>query len=288
MSPLKIVTDSTCDLPSEYYKEYEIDVVPVSIQFGNESYLDGVTIDRPTFYRKIDEMGIVPKTSQPSVGEFAQAYRRWAKAGYDTILSLHITQTLSGVLNSARLAAEEVANEVRVIPFDSLSGSAAMGYMCVEAVQMARAGRTVDEILARLNAVRPHVRISLTLATLRYAQMSGRISGLQGLVASLLSIKPIVVLREGHLLTEGRLRSRQAAIERIVQLTQQQAGAAPVKLAVLHAQAEEEAEELFARLKQSLNCVENFVGDLTTSIAVHFGPGAIGTVVYPVTIERTK
>ncbi len=278
---LKVVTDSTCDLPKEYYQEYGIDVVPVAIQFGSESYLDGVTIDRETFYRKINELGIVPKTSQPSPGQFAEVYRRLAREGYDTILSLHITAVLSGVINSARLAAQEVASEVKVITFDTLSGSAAMGFMCVEAMQMARAGKTIDEILARLNSVAPRVRITLTLATLKYAQMSGRVSAVQSLVASFLNIKPIVIVRSGHLILDGRFRSRQTAVNRIVDMTREAAGDAPVKIAVLHAQAPEEGRELLERVRQSVNCIESFVGDLTTSIAVHFGPGAIGTVVYP-------
>jgi DegV family protein with EDD domain len=279
---LKIVTDSTCDLPEHYYDEYGIEVVPVSIQFGNESYLDGITIDRPTFYRKIGETGIIPKTSQPSPGQFVEVYRALAHQGYDTVLSLHISQALSGIVNAARLAAEEVTKEIRVIPFDSLSGSAAMGFMCVEAAQMARVGKSLDDILARLNAVKTQARITLTLATLRYAQMSGRVSAIESLVASLLDIKPIVVVQQGHLVLAGRFRSRQAAVNRIVTMTLETAGQMPIKLAVLHAEASGDAEALMARLRPSLNCVDAFVGDLTTSIAVHFGPGAIGTVVYPV------
>ncbi len=279
---LKIVTDSTCDLPKPYYQEYEIEVVPVSIQFGNESYLDGVTIDRATFYHKIAETGIVPKTSQPSPGQFAEVYRALARQGYDTILSLHISQALSGIMNAARLAAEEVVKEIRVIPFDSFSGSAAMGFMCVEAAQMARMGNSLEDILARLNAVKTQARITLTLATLQYAQMSGRVNAIQSLVASLLDIKPIVVVQQGRLILDGRFRSRQTAVNRVVTMTLEAAGQMPIKLAVLHAEAAEEAEALMARLRPSLNCVDAFVGDLTTSIAVHFGPGAIGTVVYPI------
>ena len=279
---LKLVTDSTCDLPRSYFQEYDIEVVPVAIRFGDETFLDGVTIDRATFYRKIEETGVVPKTSQPSPGEFAEVYRRCARQGYDTILSLHITQTLSGVINSARLGAQEVAKEINVVPFDTLSGSAAMGFMCVEAAQWARAGKTLAEILAHLEAVRTRVRITLTLATLKYAQMSGRVGSIQSLLVSLLNIKPIVIVHEGHLTLEARYRSRQAAVDRIVEMTKEAAGEGPIRLAVLHAKAPEEAEALMARARQSVNCVDTFVGDLTTSIAVHFGPGAIGTVVYPV------
>ncbi|MBI4789169.1 MAG: DegV family protein [Chloroflexi bacterium] len=279
---LKVITDSTCDLPSDYYQKYEIAVVAVNIHFGTETYLDGITIDHQTFYKKIDALGTVPKTSLPSVGQFAEVYREWAKQGYDTILSVHLTSSLSGLLNAARLGAQEVANEVKVIPFDSLSGSAALGFMCVEAVEMARAGKTLEEILARLNQVAPRVRISLTLDTLRFAALSGRISNIQSFVASMLNIKPIVCLREGKLIPEGRSRSRQAAFEQIVRLTQEAAGQSPIKLAVLHAQAPAEAERLLADLKPRVNSLDCFVGNLTTSLAVHFGPGAIGTVVYPV------
>ncbi len=106
-------------------------------------------------------------------------------------------------------------------------------------------------------------------------------NAVQSLVASFLNIKPIVIVREGHLVLDARYRSRQTAVNRIVEMTREAAGNAPVKIAVLHAQAPDEAAELIARVRQSVNCVESFVGDLTTSIAVHFGPGAIGTVVYP-------
>ena len=278
---LKVITDSTCDLPPDYYREYDITPVPINIHFGTESFLDGVTIDTRTFYRKIAETGIMPKTSLPSVGQLADVYRGWARRGYDTILSLHITSSFSGAVNAARLAALEVANEVKVIPFDSLSGSGSMGLMCVDAVEMARAGRTLEEILARLNQVAPRVRITFTLDTLRYAAMSGRISNLQSLMASLLNIKPVVCLRRGQLIPEGRFRSHQAAIDQIVRVTLDAAGQAPVKLVVLHAQAQADAEALLARLRPALNCVDAFVGDLTTSIAVHFGPGTVGTIVYP-------
>lgn len=285
---LKVVTDSTCDLPARYFKEYDIAVVPVNIQFGNETFLDGITIDHKTFYQKINELGEMPKTSLPSVGQFAEVYRNWARQGYDTILSLHITAVLSGVMNAARLAAQEVAGEIKVIPFDTLSGSAAAGFMCIDAVEKARAGGTLEEILEHLKEVAPRVRISLTLATLRYAAMSGRISNLQSLLASVFNIKPVVCVHDGHLIPEGRFRSRQAAIAHIVQLTEQAAGQMPVKLAVLHAQAEQDAEALLAQIKPRVNWVDSFLGDLTTSIAVHFGPGAVGTVVYPVIGKEVK
>jgi DegV family protein with EDD domain len=283
VAKIKVLTDSTCDLPASYIQKYDLGVVPVNIQFGSETFQEGVSIDQTTFYKKVDELGIIPQTSQPSVGQFIQVYREVARQGYDTILSLHVTGKLSGTMNSATLAAQEVANEVKVIPYDSLAGSAGLGYMCVDAAEMARAGKSPDEIVARLDAARSRVGIFLTLATLRYAQMSGRISNLQGFLASLLKVKPIIALQDGMLNPSGRVRSRQAALDLLIQLAQEASGGAPVKFAVIHAEAREEAEQLLERGKQSLNCADAFVDDIAISLAVHFGPGAIGTVVYPAT-----
>jgi DegV family protein with EDD domain len=281
MAKIKIVTDSTCDLPANYFREYEIGVVPINIQFGMETYEEGISIDQTTFYKKVDELGIIPQTSQPSPAQFIAAYRAFAQQGYDTILSLHVTGKLSGTVNSAILAAREIADEVRVIPFDSLAGSAALGFLCVDAVQMARTGKSVEEIVAALEDKRARLRLYLTLATLKYAQMSGRISHLQGFIASLLNVKPMIGLQEGMLLPSGRVRSRQAALDQLLELSKQAAGDQPIKFAVIHGEARAEAEEFMARARRELNCVDAFVDDVAISLAVHFGPGVIGTIVYP-------
>jgi DegV family protein with EDD domain len=281
MTKIKVVTDSTCDLPASYFRDYDIGVVPINIQFGKETFEEGVTIDQTTFYKKVDELGIIPQTSQPSVGQFAQVYRSYAQQGYDTILSIHVTGKLSGTFNSATLAAQEVEKEVRVIPYDSLAGSAALGYMCVDAVEMARAGKDVEEIVAQLDQKRASLRIYLTLATTRYAQMSGRISNLQGFIASLLNIKPIISLHDGLLDPSGRVRSRQASIAHLLELTKEAAGNRPIKFAVIHGEAQSEAEQLLQVGKRMFDCRDAFVDDIATSLAVHFGPGVIGTVIYP-------
>ena len=282
VAKIKIMTDSTCDLPAPYFQEYDLGVVPINIQFGTETFQEGVSIDQTTFYKKVDALGIIPQTSQPSPAQFIQAYRAAAQQGYDTIISLHVTGKLSGTFNSALLAATELAEEVRVVPYDSLAGSGAPGFMCVEAAQMARAGKSVEEIVALLDRRRSQVRLSLTLATLRYAQMSGRISHLQGFIASLLNVKPIIVLQDGTLIPGARVRSRQAALDQLLELSKQAAGNRPIKFAVIHGEAREEAEAFMARARKELNCVEAFVDDIAISLAVHFGPGVIGAVVYPV------
>jgi DegV family protein with EDD domain len=186
-------------------------------------------------------------------------------------------------MNSATLAAREVADEIRVVPFDSLAGSAALGFMCVDAAEMARAGTSADEIVARLTAARSKLSLCLTLATLRYAQMSGRVGNLQGFLASLLNVKPIITLNDGLLAPSGKVRSRQAALAQLTEMSKQAAGDRPIKFAVIHGEAREEAEKVLARVKTDLNCVDAFVDDIAISLAVQFGPGVIGMVVYPAT-----
>ena len=147
---IKIVVDSTCDLPAGSNEQHGITVIPINIQFGTETYLDGVTIDRAAFYRNIDELGILPTTSQPSAGQFEKLYRKLAEEGATDILSFHVTAKLSGTYQSADLAREMVADQVRVHPFDSACGSAGLGFMAVEAARLVEAGKQVAEILARL------------------------------------------------------------------------------------------------------------------------------------------
>jgi DegV family protein with EDD domain len=280
---IKIATDSTCDLPPGYFQEYDITVVPINIQFGTETYEDGVTIDRETFVRKIDEMGILPTTSQPSAGQFEQYYDKLREEGATDIISLHVTAKLSGTYNSAVMAKEMMEARVRIHPFDSTSGSVALGFMSMEASRMSRAGKSVDEILARMEAIRDRGCLVLTLKDLRYAQMSGRTGRLQSSLASLLSIKPIVLLEDGLLDVVEQVRTQSKAIDRLIDILAERVGKSqPVNLAAIHAMAPDSGQELLEKAKHLFNCQETFMADLTSSLVVHFGPGTLGLFAYRV------
>jgi len=279
---IKIVTDSTCDLPPGYYEEYDISVVPINIQFGTETYRDGVDIDRETFYAKIDELGVLPTTSQPSSGQFEEHYRRLAAEGADDIISLHVTAKLSGTYQSAELTRGMVADQVRIHPFDSACGSAGLGFMAVEAAQMARAGKEVAEILARMNEIRERMTLVLSIKDMRFAQMSGRVGRLQGSLASLLNVKPIVLLQDGVIDVVEKVRSQSRAISRLIKMVSEQVGSEPVNLAVIHADAPDEGQALMEQAARYFDCRECFLVNLTTSLVVHFGPGTLGLVAYRV------
>lgn len=278
---IKITTDSTCDLSKELREQHDIVVVPISIQFGTECYEDGTGIDGATLVRKINESGILPTTSQPSAGQFEKYYRRLLEVGATDILSLHVTAKLSGTLQSAELAKELLKGKVRVHPFDSACASAGLGFMAVEASRMAAAGQSVANILARMDVIRSRMNIVLTLEDLRFAQMSGRVGKMQSSLASLLNIKPIALLENGTVDVIEKVRTRQKAIERLLETVAERVGTSmPINLAVVHANALDEGRELLERACARFTCQETFLAELTTSLLVHLGPGTLGLIAY--------
>jgi len=278
---LRIVTDGAADLLPEWGKEYGIDMIPVNILFGEKTYLQGVELDNEGFYKLVEESKRIPKTSQPSPHQFVEFYRKIAQKG-DTILSIHITAKLSGTYASAVSAAEELKGEFNVIPIDSAVGSLAIGLLCREARRMERAGKSVDEIVKYIEGVKYKIRVILTLDTLEYAKMSGRVKTLQAALASLLNVKPIAVLRDGDLAMAEKVRTRKAALDRVIEMAKEEYGNRPVYLAVVHARDPKAGQSLLEDAKKHFNHKETMIGELSISVAANLGPGTVGLVLYPV------
>lgn len=278
---LKIVTDGAADVLPEWEKEYGIDMIPVNILFGEKSYLQGVELDNEGFYKLVDESRRIPKTSQPSPHQFVEFYRKVAQKG-DTILSIHITAKLSGTYASAVAAAEELKDEFKIVPFDSAVGSLGIGLMCREARKLERAGKSVDEIVKKLEAVRSKIRVILTLDTLEYAKMSGRVGTLQAALASALNVKPIAVLRDGVLNMAERVRTRKAALDRVISMAKEEFGDRAVYLAVVHARDPKSGQALLEDAKKHFNHKETIISELSISIAANLGPGTVGLILYPI------
>lgn len=280
MTRIAFVTDSTCDLPLEWEGRSRLHVIPVHIHFGETSLREGVDIAEAAFYERVDREGAIPGTSQPSPGEFADLYHSLA-GHYDAILSLHVGGKLSGTYQSAVLAQEMVAGEIAVYPFDSDCGSLGLGFMAMEAVQMVADGLPIPDVLQRLAYIRQNMNILLTPDTLKYVQMSGRISALGSAVASLLNIKPIIMLNEGQLAAGERVRTRKRALQTMVELARQRLNGAPARVGVAHARAPEDAAILAQLAQAALRCTQVWQAPLATSVAVHLGPGTVGLVAYP-------
>ncbi len=284
---LRLVMDSTGDLPEEWLKEYQIEVIPINVHMGKETFLEGVDLSANQFYSWVKRTGLIPKTSQPSPQQFIEVYRKVAQPG-DVILSIHLTSKLSGTYHSAVLAARELEQEgYRVIPFDTLAGTGIQGYMCREAREMDRRGADLDQIIARLEEIRNSTEVILTVDSLDFAQKSGRVKMLESILASLLQIKPIITLARGTLAVIDKVRTRKASLEYIAREISKRMGGSLTNTAVMHAHDQATALEVSERLKGLLNIKDMFVEELSIGIATHLGPGTIGIVAYPVA-EGTK
>jgi len=278
---LKIVMDSAGDIPQEWRSEYDIEVIPINIQFENKTYQQGIDLSNDDFYHLADSSGVIPKTSQPTPQQFVDFYSRIAQAS-DTILSLHVTSKLSGTFNSAVLAARQLKNKLNVIPYDTGSGSAAVGFMCKEIRQLDRAGATLQALLARLDVIRQNVNIVLTLDTLEYARRSGRVKALQAALAAIVNIKPVIILKDGALDMREKVRTRQRAINRVLEIIHQRVDDRLVNIAVVHSQSLEAAKELMKKVHETFHVNEAILSDLSIGVAANLGPGTIGIVAYAV------
>lgn len=277
---LHIVTDGAADMPPEWGDEYDIHTIPINIQFGEKTYLQFIDLDFESFYEMVDETQTIPKTSQPSPHQFVEYYKNIAKEG-DTILSLHVTSKLSGTYQSAVMATKELKDTFNIIPVDSAGGSMGLGFMCRIVREMDRAGKSVEEILAYIDRIKYKVLIILTLDTLDYARMSGRVGTLSAALASVLNVKPIAVLKDGVIDMVGKVRTRKAALNRVLEMGQEAFGTQEVYLSVVHARDLKSGRQMLEEAKKIFNTKDAVLTDLSVGLATNFGPGTIGLVLYP-------
>jgi DegV family protein with EDD domain len=276
-----IVTDGASDISSAWREEFDIKRIPINIHFGEKTFIQDVELTLDEFYKMVDDKSNpFPKTSQPSPHQFVEFYKQNYQPG-DSILSIHITSKLSGTYASAVAAAEELKGTYNVITFDSLGGSMGVGFMCRTARQMERAGKGVDEIVRHLESIRDQVHIILTLDTLDYARRSGRVGTLSAALASVLNVKPIARLQDGLVNMVEKVRTRKNALLRVISLGQELVGDKPVQLGVVHARDAESGNALLEEAKKHFNWKGMEMTDLSISLAINFGPGTVGLVLYP-------
>jgi DegV family protein with EDD domain len=278
---IKIVMDTAGDLPSGWQQEYQIGLIPINIIHEGKSYLQGIDMHYEDFYSLVDTSGSIPSTSQPTPYQFTEFYRKIAKKG-DTVLSIHVTEKLSGTMASANESAKELKGEINVVPFDSASGTVCMGMMAKEARLMDRAGLSLQEILKRLEFVRKNMQLIATLDTLKYARLSGRVKYLQAALASVLQVKRIFELKEGIIEMTKKVRSRAKAIELVLTKMENKLSGKKINAIVVHARDIEAGNAMLKQVVQRFNCAEVNLAELSISLAAHFGPGTVGLAAYPV------
>ena len=278
---LRIVMDTAGDLAEGWQEEYQIDLIPINIIHEGKTYLQGIDMGYEDFYELVEGSSTLPSTSQPTPYQFVEFYRKIAKPG-DTILSIHVTEKLSGTMASANQATEELKNEFHILPFDSASGTISMGMMAKEAREMDRAGKSLVEIIKRLEFIRSNTMLVFTLDTLKFASMSGRVKHLQASLASLLKVKPIIELKDGIVVMGEKVRSRAKSIDTLLEKIKQKFGNQCIKAAVIHAHDKETGLEVLHRVISQNNCAEAVLAELSISLAANFGPGTLGIIAYPV------
>jgi len=278
---LRIVTDGAADIIPAWENEFDIKVIPINVHFGEKTYIQNVDLKLDGFYKLVDDKSNpFPKTSQPSPHQFVEFYKNNFEPG-DTILSIHITSKLSGTYASAVAAAEELKGAYNIVTFDSLGGSMGTGMMCRIARQMDRAGKSVDEIVRHLESIRGQVHVILTLDTLEYARRSGRVGTLSAAMASILNVKPIARLQDGLVNMVEKVRTRKTALERVLSLGRELVGDKPVHLGIVHARDIESGKMLLEEAKKQFNFKSVEMTDLSISLAINFGPGTVGLILYP-------
>lgn len=270
---IRIVTDSACDLPDEIVKEQDITVVPLYINVGEQSYLDGVDLTRDEFYRNLPSYASTPKTATPSVATFLHAYERLAEEGARAILSIHLSETLSATINSARTAAEQFTR-IPVTVLDSTQLSLGAGFLVEKAAQLAKLGRTVEEIISTLQGFMKRTYVFASLKTLEYLRRGGRMNSAIAQFGEFLQIKPLLHMNMGKA-SAHRTRTNKRARQRLLDWL---AEYAPYeKLAIVHAGIQEEAEALREQIRSFFP--ENGrvpIVQISPVLGAHLGIGAIG------------
>ena len=281
MGELRIVTDSSADMPGEWMDQFKINILPVNMSIKGKNYLPGVDLNSEDFYRLMNNERVVPKTSLPSPQQVIRFYEKIARAG-DEILSIHVASKMSGTYNAVRLAAEELKKKFKIYPFDSGNGSAGLAYMCKEARLMDRAGISIQLILSKLSEIRSKIVIVMTLDTLEYARKSGRVNALQEKLSYLLGIKPVIILKDGMLQMADKVRTRKKAIDKIIDQVKTRVGDQKVNMAIVHSQDMATASEILQIVKSKFNINEIILTDLSISVAANLGPKTVGIIAYPI------
>ncbi|MDW8350610.1 MAG: DegV family protein [Anaerolineae bacterium] len=278
---VKVVTDSTCDVPADTVARLGITVLPMIVEVDGVTHRDGVTLTRQHFYDSLPSYATFPKTAAASPELFADAYRAARADGADAVVSVHIARTVSGVCNAAELAASDVAGEgisVRVV--DSGSMTMGLGWLVITAAEMAQQGASLDEIVAALEAMKQRIRILAMADTLKYLRKSGRVSLLTAGIGELLQIKLLVELKQGTVTPLDRVRTRRRGVERLLEEVRKTPGR-PRCFSIVYTGGEQTGDiELVRRELQPIAPIEPPDPVLVTPvIGAHFGPLGLGVVI---------
>lgn len=273
---IRIVTDSTADLPPEVAAEHNITVVPASVLFGDEELLDGVDIQSQQFYERLARESVLPTTSTPAPGAFRATYEQLASEGATEILSIHVSGKLSGTIGSARQGAQGLEG-VRVEHVDSELVTMAMGLGVLSAARAAAGGASLEEARDLAIAQFGRTHTYFLLDTLEYLQRGGRIGRAGAAIGTLLRVKPLLTIRDGEVEAAGRVRTRKKAVADMLRRVSE---VGPIdQMMAAHGDSAAESEDLIRELRAIAPDAEFITGEVGPAIGVHTGPGMLACAV---------
>ena len=269
---IRIVTDSTCDLPENITQQLSITVVPLHINQGDNTYLDEVDLSREEFYKQLPGYQPSPTTATPGPDAFTKVYERLANEGAQAILSIHISETLSATINAARVAAEQFTR-IPVTVLDSSQLSLGTGFLVEKAALLSQAGKKVEEIVSSLQGVMKRTYVFASLKTLEYLRRSGRMNFAIAKFGELLQLKPLLHMNMGKA-SAHRTRTQKRATARLMEWLNEYAPYE--KLAIVHAGVHEEARALYEQVSSFFPQGEVLIVQITPALGAHLGVGALG------------
>lgn len=275
---LKIVTDSTSDLPPGMADKLDVTVVPCNVHFGTETYRDGLDISRDAFYRRLVQDERHPTTSQPSVGTLVETYQKLAPDA-DEILSLHVSSKLSVTYSSAVQAAKELINGPRVDAYDSLTVSLGLGILVREVARIAQEGGSLNDATTWLAQNRDRVETYFSVSTLKYLARGGRASRLQSFFGGVLDIKPILQLRDGEAHPFDRVRSRKRLLQRFEEIAASKGS--DVSLGLIYSVDRTDVEALAESCAKRVPGDHIMISEFSPVMGTHLGPKALGLAILP-------
>lgn len=273
-----VMTDSTAYIPEHLRKKHQIHMVPLHVVFEDKTYQEEIDITTETFYEKIKAGQSLPKTSQPPIGYITETLEELAKE-YDAVISIHLSSGISGTYQSVSSAGEMV-EDIQVFPFDSEMSCTAQAFYVFEAADMVKENKTPEEILERLRTMKNSMRAYFMVDDLSNLQRGGRLNGAQALIGSLLQVKPLLHFVDKVIVPFEKIRTRKKALKRITDMLETDAAQSPLKVAFIHANREQAAQELRDEFLEKYPSSEAVVSYFGPVIGTHLGEGAIGATWY--------